>query len=123
MPKTHLQIVETFEERLLHAMTAGDKPTLYELIHPDCVYTNENGEIFKGLTKFQINEPEMLRIKTIDIQERSISFFNNVAVVSTFENRTGEFRSMHFEREYRVTRIWKFHTKGWHLIAASVVLL
>lgn len=121
--KTHTQVIEVVESRLLKAMTACDKTELYNLIHPDFVLTNENGEVFSGIEKLQINEPKLLRIKTTAILERSISFFNNVAVVNSFEKRTGDFRGMYFEREYRITRIWKFNGRNWLIIAASVVLM
>lgn len=123
MPKTHLQLIEHFESRLLKAMTSCHKAELYELIHPDFVFTNENGEVFLGIEKLEINEPKILHIKTTEIQERMISFFNNVAVINSFEKRTGTFRGLYFERQYRITRIWKFEPKGWKIIAATVVLM
>jgi len=122
MTKTHEQIIEAVESRLLEAMTACDKVELHKLIHPDFVLTNETGELFTGIEKLEINEPKTLRIKTVEILERKISFFNNVAIVNTFEKRTGDFRGMYFEREYRITRIWKFYGKSWNIIAATVVL-
>lgn len=122
MSKTHKQVIEAVESRLLKAMTSCDKGELYKLIHPDFVFTNENGEVFNGIEKLQISEPKMLRIKTAEVQQRDISFFNNVAIVNSFEKRSGDFRGMSFERDYRVTRIWKFNGRGWCIIAASVVL-
>lgn len=121
--KTHTQVIEVVESRLLKAMTACDKTELHSLIHPDFVLTNENGEVFSGIEKLQINEPKLLRIKTTQILERNISFFNNVAIVNSFEKRTGDFRGMSFEREYRITRVWKFNGRNWMIIAASVVLI
>ena len=121
--KTHIEVIEVVESRLLKAMTQCDKVELHVLIHPDFVLTNENGEVFLGIEKLQINEPKLLRIKTTEIKERIISFFNSVAVVNSFEKRTGDFRGMYFEREYRITRIWKFNGQNWQIIAASVVLL
>jgi len=123
MTKTHQQVIEMLEARLLKAMTDCNKTELQNLIHPDFVMTNENGEVFIGIEKLQINEPKILRIKTTEIQERSISFFNNVAIVNSFEKRTGTFRGLYFERPYRITRIWKFHGTSWQIIAATVVLI
>lgn len=122
MPKTHQEIIEALEHRLLTAMTACHKEELYELIHADFVMTDEHGQVFMGIEKLQINEPKILRIHTADIEERSISFFNNVAIVNSFETRTGTFHGLHFKRQYRITRIWKFHGKNWRLIGATVVL-
>lgn len=121
--KTHSEIIESVESRLLEAMTACNKKVLHQLLHPDIVLTNENGEVFIGIEQLQINEPKMLRIRTIKIKERTISFFNNVAVVNSFETRSGDFIGMAFEHDYRLTRIWKFSGRNWNLIAASVVML
>lgn len=123
MSKTHTQVIETVEARLIKAMTACNKTELCHLIDRNIVLTNENGEVFMGIDQLQINEPKMLRIHTVEIKERSISFFNNVAIVNSFEHRTGDFRGLHFERDYRITRIWKFTGKSWCLIGASVVLI
>lgn len=123
MPKTHLQVIEVFETRLLKAMTSCDKPELKLLLHPDFVWTNEAGEVFSGVEALQFNEPKIIRFKTIDILDRSISHFNNVAVVNSFERRTGEFRGLYFDRQYRITRVWKFNGKSWNIIAGSVVLI
>jgi ketosteroid isomerase-like protein len=122
MSKTHQEIIEAFESRLLTAMTSCNKPELQALIHRDFVFTDENGQVFQGIDKLEINEPKILHIKTTEIEERMISFFDNVAVVNSFEKRTGTFRDLYFERQYRITRIWKFHPKGWKLISATVVL-
>lgn len=122
MIKTHEEVIEAAETRLLNAMMACDQVTLYNVIHPDFVMTNETGEVFIGIEKLEINEPKLLRIKTVDIIERIICLFNNVAVVNSQEKRTGKFRDMHFEREYRITRIWKFDGRSWKIIAATIVL-
>jgi hypothetical protein len=123
MSKTHKQVIETAEARLLKAMTTCDKTELRELVHPDFVLGNENGEVFLGIDQMQINEPNLLRIKTLEIKERSISLFNNVAIVNSYEMRTGDFRGMHFEGQYRITRVWKFTGRSWCLISANLLLL
>lgn len=120
MIKTHTQVIEAVESRLLKAMTTCDKTELHHLIHADFVLTNENGEVFMGIDKLQLSEPKMLRIKSTSVKERTISFFNNVAIVNSFEKRSGDFRGMQFERDYRITRIWKFGGRSWCLIGASV---
>jgi len=123
MSKTHKQVIETVEARLFKAVTACDKSELQHLIHPDFVFTNEVGEVFMGLETLQVNEPKMLHFKTIELKERNISFYNNVAIVNSSEYRTGDFRGMSFERDYRITRIWKFNGKSWCVIGSSMVLM
>lgn len=121
MSKSHKQVIETVETRLLKAMTNCDKGELYKLIHPDFVFTNESGEVFTGIEKLQISEPKTMRIRATEIRQRDISFFNNIAIVNSFEKRSGDFRGATFERDYRITRIWKFNGRGWSIIGASVV--
>lgn len=76
-----------------------------------------------GIGNLQINNPDVLRIRKIEVREREIAIFNDVAVTNTFENRTGEYLGIDFETEFRMTRIWKFQNHGWMLIAANVVML
>lgn len=122
MAKTHQDVIEAFESRLLDAVMTCNKSELHVLLHSNFVFTNENGEVFNGIDSLQINEPKVLRFTSSDVKERTITLFDNIAVVISFENRTGTFRGLYFERQYRITRIWKFRPKGWKLINATVVL-
>lgn len=123
MSKTHKQVLETAESRLLKAMIDCDKNELMKLIHHDFVLTNENGEVFSGIEKLPIDQFKMLRVRSSQIRDRTMTFFNNVAVVNSLEKRTGDYRGMPFERDYRITRVWKFNGRNWCIVAASVVLL
>ena len=123
MPKTHEQIILQSEAELLKALTNNDKDLLKKLIHQDIVYTNENGETFIGLKNLQINDPKTLKIDTLDIIDREICLFNNVAIVNTLEKRKGKYLGLYFHADYRLTRTWKFYGKRWVLIATSTVLI
>lgn len=123
MSKTHHQVIEGVERRLLSAMVSCDRAGLCDMLDPGLVLTNETGEVFIGFEQLQINEPKLLRIRTVEIKERKITIFNNVAIVNTYENRTGDFHGMLFEGEYAVTRIWKFNGRNWILIGANLLLL
>lgn len=123
MPRTHQQVVEAVESLLFDAMISANMEELYNLVHPDHVLVNENGQTFHGIKKLEINKPDILRIKSIEIVERTITLFNNVAIVTSDEKRTGDFWSMHFEREYRMTRTWKFDGRSWRLINTVAVLI
>lgn len=123
MSKTHKQVLETAETRLLKAMIDCDSKELLKLIHRDFVLNNENGETISGIEKLQNNESCTLRYKTAQIRTRSMNFFNNVAIVNSLEKRTGDSGGMPFERDYRITRIWKFNGRSWCVVAASVVLV
>ncbi len=60
MPKTHQDVIEAFESRLLEAVMTCNKPELHILLHSNFVFTNENGEVFQGIDSLQINEPKVL---------------------------------------------------------------
>jgi hypothetical protein len=123
MPKTHQDIIFKAESELLCALTSNDKKSLCQLIHKDIVYTNENGETFIGINNLQINDPKILKIDSLDIIEREINVFNNVAIVNTLEKRRGSYLGMQFQASYRLTRTWKFCNRRWLLIATSTVII
>lgn len=122
MAKTHEEVIEAIEDQMLQALVKVDIATLYDILHPDIIYTNENGEVFKGRDKLQINDVNVLCFKSINVIERTITVFNNVAIVNSFEKRTGKYLGLHFNSEYRLTRTWKFFGKKWMLIATSAVV-
>jgi outer membrane receptor protein involved in Fe transport len=123
MPKTHQDIILLAEMELLKALTSNDKELLSRVIHQDLVYTNENGQTFIGAQNLQINDPKVLRIYSLEIIDREINIFNNVAIVNTLEKREGRFMGIEFKANYRLTRTWKFYGKRWLLIATSTVLI
>lgn len=87
------------------------------------MYTNENGETFIGIDNLQVNNPKILKIDTLDIIEREISLFNNIAIVNTLESRSGHYLGLQFHANYRLTRTWKFCGNRWLLIATSTVII
>lgn len=122
MAKTHHEVIEEIDDKLLTLITKVDLTTLRSVVHENVIYTNENGEVFKGFAKLQINDANVLCFKTIDVIERSITVFNNVAIVNSFEKRTGKYLGLYFNSEYRLTRTWKFISNRWILIATSAVV-
>jgi len=116
--KTHKKILEETESQLFGAMIECDTTALQKLMDVDFIYTNETGEVFTGSKNQPIMNPEILCAHTIDIIDRNITFFNNVAIVNSFEKRTGIYLGNNFNGEYRHTRIWKFNARNWQLIGA-----
>lgn len=96
MNKTHFEVVEDADVRLVDALISLDENQLRSLLHTEAVYTNPNGEVFIGFQNLPVNNPGIYRLKEIQIIERHISFFNNVAVVNAIEKERG--------------RSWKFHS-------------
>ncbi|RZJ67407.1 MAG: nuclear transport factor 2 family protein [Flavobacterium sp.] len=122
MNKTHFEVVEDADVRLTDALVSLDKCQLQNLLHPDAVYTNPNGEVFIGIKNLPVNNPKIYRVHDIKILERHISFFNNVAVVTAIEKREGTFMDIPFRDLYSTTRTWKFN-RNWQMIAATSVLI
>jgi len=122
MHKTHQQVIEENEKRLLKAMTDVELPIIRSLIHEDFVYIDENGQLFKGAHSLNINNIEILQITKIEIEEKTITFFDSVAIVNSVEKRYGLYKGVGFSGHYRLTRIWKFYG-GWKLIAVTTVLI
>ncbi|HEU4495684.1 MAG TPA: nuclear transport factor 2 family protein [Flavobacterium sp.] len=123
MAQSHEQIIEKTESELICAMLANAKEKLARIMHPDVVCTNESGELFIGFENQQINNPEVLKIDSVEIVERSTALFNNVAIVNTLEKRTGSYLGIFYSRDYRLTRIWKFSGRRWVLVGTSCVLI
>jgi len=123
MPKTHHDVIEALENRLINSLIESDKAVIYSCLHDDIIYTNENGEVFKGIKNLQINNGDVLKFQTIEVFERSIDIFCSVSVVNTLEKRTGYYRGFYFDATYRLTRVWKFHSNKWVLIATTTVLV
>ena len=122
MNKTHFEVVEHADIRLTDAMVNLDSWALQNLLHPDAVYTNSNGEVFTGIKQLPINNPKLYRLTELKIIERKITFFNNVAVVTLIEKRIGTFLGIEFTGLYSTTRMWKFN-RNWQMIAATSVLI
>jgi len=121
--KTHEKILEETEQRLFKAMLECDVPALHKIIDADFVFTDEIGKMFKGIKNQPIINPEILCVKTIDIIERDIALFNNVAIVNSLEKRTGHYLGIDFNNEYRLARIWKFNGRNWVLIGSVASIL
>ena len=116
--KTHEQLLESLETRFIEAMVTCDLTTLQSFMDPEFIYTNETGEQFIGIKNLPILNPEILCVNTVFILDRTISVFNNVAIVNSFEKRSGKYLGIDFKGEYRNTRVWKFNGRNWIIIGA-----
>lgn len=123
MSLTHIEIIEAAEKRLLNALVSKDAKSVSRLLHPDVIYTNEEGDTFIGISELPKMVSGIFKIEQFKIRSRSINVFTNVAIVNTNEWRSGIYRDMNFEGEYRITRTWKFSGRQWQLIASNHVLL
>lgn len=116
--KTHLEVLEETERHFLSALIACDRKLLQYYMHPAFTYSSDSGEIFKGFQNIPILNPEKLCVDTISILDRNVNIYNNVAIVLTFEHRTGSYMGIAYNNKYRNTRVWKFTGKRWHIISA-----
>lgn len=122
MNKTHFEVVEHADVRLTEAMTNQNLPALLHLLHPNAIYTSPHGEVFTGAKNVPAFNPSLYRITNLETLERSISFFNSVAVVTAIEKREGEFMDIPFKGLFSTTRMWKFN-RHWQMIAATSVMI
>jgi len=122
MNKTCLTQLEESDNFLLKAITDCDIASLRAFVHPEIVITNENGQVFNGIANMPENNPKVFKINSTKTEEKFTSFFDNIAIINSVEMRTGEFLGLHFEGQYRLTRIWKRNGR-WKLIASTTVLI
>jgi len=123
MSLTHSQVIEDAEASLLDALITQNMRKLGKIVHPEIVFTDESGQTFIGLNQLPYMNSEVLRLDKCEVGQRSITLFTNIAVVNCTERRSGFYRTIFFEREFRVTRIWKFSGRQWQLISATLVIL
>lgn len=121
--KTHKKVLEETEQRLFKAMLDCDIPALHKILDVDFVFTSETGKMFKGINNQPIINPEVLCVKTIEIIEHDVVFFNNVAIVNSLEKRSGDYLGIAFNNIYRLARIWKFNGRNWILIGSVASIL
>lgn len=123
MNLTHKQIVEDAENRLLEALISKNRSELRKMMHPEIVMIDESGQLYVGFENLPYLNWEIIEIESSEIASRSIVFFTNIAVVNSIERRRGKYRGIYFEREFRITRSWKFSGRQWQVISSSLVLL
>lgn len=116
--KTHLEVLKETEDLFLKALTTCDRQLLKYYMHPSFMYSSDSGEIYNGFENIPIFKPELLCVDTIEIIDRNVALYNNVAIVLTFEHRTGSYMGIAYDNKYRHTRIWKFTGKRWRIISA-----
>ncbi len=122
MNKTHFDVVEDADVRLSDALVNQDVGALLQLLHPDAIYTSPHGEVFIGARNAPASNPQLYRIEKLEILERSINFFNSVAVVTAIEKREGRYMDIPFKGLYSTTRMWRFN-RNWQMIAATSVII
>lgn len=121
--KTHRKILEETESHFFAALIACDVSTLHGIMDLDFVYSDETGEIFKGLSGQPMLNTEILCVGSIEIIERHMTLFNNVGMVISLESRTGQYLGTAFDNTYRITRVWKFNGRKWILVGSVASML
>ncbi|RZJ69655.1 nuclear transport factor 2 family protein [Flavobacterium sp.] len=122
MNKTHFDVVEDADMRLSDALVSQDVGALLHLLHPDAIYTSPHGEVFVGSRNCPASNPQLYRITRLETLERTINFFNSVAVVTAIEKREGLYMDIPFKDLYSTTRMWRFN-RNWQMIAATSVII
>lgn len=121
--KTHLEVIENTESIFLDALVKCNEEILKHYMHPHFFYGNDDGQHFKGHDNLPIFYPEILCVDQIDLIDRQINIYGNVAIVMSLEHRTGKYHGIHYDNNYRQTRVWKFNGKRWGILGAVSALV
>ena len=117
-----IQLLEGLEIILQDALVANDLEKLQKITHSNFTYTDEFGTLYKCLADLQSKSPYVMTLSSIEIIDREIKHFENVAVVNSTELRIGTFDGKPFKANYFVSRVWKKNSK-WSLLGVTLVRL
>jgi hypothetical protein len=121
MTLSHHEVVSRCEKQLIAALAGKDNETIIKLCHPNIVYTDEGGKAIIGVKSLHVLRPDMLVYDTIEVIQNDIHFFDSVAIVNSYEKRSGTYMGLPFSSEYNLTRVWKFG-KRWRIICATAMM-
>ncbi|WP_157956157.1 nuclear transport factor 2 family protein [Flavobacterium kingsejongi] len=118
MAKTHKEIIQECERRLIESIVTKDLNSFHKLVHPEAVYTDEAGRIFTSANRADRMVSSLIEFEIMDVLEEHISNFNTVAIVNVLNHIEGKYLGMHFKGSYFYTRTWLFIDRKWQVIAA-----
>lgn len=110
----HISLVE---ERLRVAMLASDCSALGELISPDLIFTNHNGQICGKQDDLNMHRSGILKLNTLEPSELWVKARGELAVVSVRMKVGGTFDTVAFLEDLRYTRVWELSERGrWEIL-------
>lgn len=112
------QLLDQLEILLQEAVVKNDFRKIEKIIHQDFTYTDELGTTYNCLSDLQ-SKREVPKLESLEILNRDVTFFDNVAVVNTHELRKGTLAGKPFEANYFASRIWK-KKSGWCLLSVTL---
>ncbi len=113
------------EEQVLAASNAFDSVmksrdlAAYEkLLHPDFIYTSQEGEVVTRTEEIaHFSSPDTV-IKTVEASDKKVRIVGNSAAVETGIYRvTGTYKGKPFEEKGRYTTTWIWREQRWQMIA------
>lgn len=116
------QLLDQLEKNLQEAVVKNDLKNLQKIIHQDFTYTDELGTMYDCLADFQARNDVVPKLESLEVLNRDVKFFENVAVVTCNEYRKGTLDGKPFEANYFVSRVWKKNSK-WRLLSVTLAKL
>ena len=101
--KTHKEIIQECERRLITSIVPKDLNSFHKLVHPEAVYTDEAGRIFTSANRADRMVSNLIEFEIMDVLEEHIASFNNVLIVSVLNHIEGKYLGMHFKSLYVYT--------------------
>ena len=118
MSQTITNAILAVEERLKQAMSSSNLEELDRLLSPDLVFTNHLGTVISKQDDLDLHASGDLEIEQIDLSDRRIMPFADVAIVTVKAVITGRYRGSAANGAFRFTRVWKKSPDAnWQVVA------
>lgn len=106
------------EERLKKAMLESNISELDELISDQLIFTDHWGHVLSKEHDLAAHKSGDLKIEKIELSERVIKYFHDVAVVSVLAKITGRYKGTASDGSFRFTRVWMKEADQWKIVVA-----
>ena len=111
-------------QALLDAVTAGDASVWERLLHEDCVYTSEEGEVFGKKKMVEQVKPLPAGVsgvlRVVDFEARVTGA---TAIATYVSDEHEDYHGQKLHCRYRSTDTWLKTPAGWRLLASQVLAL
>lgn len=115
-----MNTIQEAEERLRLAMLAGDVSVLDELLADELQAVGPDGRMMGKADDLAAHRASTVRFTTLMPLDTTTQQLPDVAIVFVRMAVTGFFREEPFAGHYRYTRVWRWQTKSWQVVAAHI---
>lgn len=112
------------EVRLREAMIRSDVEVLDELLSPDLIFTNHQGQLFTKQDDLEAHRSRIIKIQSITPLEQTIRLVGDVAIALVKVNIVGSIADVPSEGDFRFTRVWAATSSGaWQIVVAHSTIV